>query len=218
MLSLFKKKAKTAPAAKAPADEEVVVFDSSEDEEVEYVYVDEDGNPVDAEGNPLDEEGNPILVEDEDSASDETAVETPAGSSTDAQAAESDAAERIEAAGVEASADEQADDEEVEYVYVDEDGNPVDAEGNPLPDRDAVVYVDEDGNEIDWESLSEEERAAFTVVDEEKAGEGKKTYDRVQHATDDLNAIAKEGVATARELKGVVDDLQGMFDFKNWGK
>ena len=195
-MRLFKKKASETPCAERRREEEVVVFDSSDDEDVEVVYVDEEGNPVDADGNPLDEEGNP-LVEEEPAPLEAAA----------------DAASQVE--GEEAGA---ADDEDVEVVYVDEDGNPVDADGNPLPAEDEVVYVDEEGNPVDWESLSEEERAAFDLVEVEEPSEGKKTYDRVQRTTEDLNAIAKEGIQTARELKGVVDDLQGMFDFKNWGK
>jgi hypothetical protein len=125
----------------------------------------------------------------------------------------------------EAEAEGAEEDEDVEVVYVDEDGNPVDEDGNPvdedgnpLPGEDDVVYVDEDGNPVDWDSLTEEERAELTVVEEEAPSEGKKTYDRVQRTTDDLNQIVKEGAETARELKSVVDDLQDMFDFKNWGK
>ena len=138
---------------------ETVLYE--EDEDVEIVYVDEDGNPVDADGNPLegedveiiyvdedgneispdesveyvyvDEDGNPVMGD----ADDEVVYVDEDGNYTDAQGrpvAFSD------------------DDEEVEVVYVDEDGNEVDhdEQGNPVEDEDVeIVYVDADGNPVD---------------------------------------------------------------------
>lgn len=80
-----------------------------------------------------------------------------------------------------------------------------DTVGGGLPDDGEWEYVYEDELEEGdvWEYLDEDEQDANPL-----------SYRNMQNATDDLNSIYREGVAVAREIKGAVDDIKGLFDLK----
>ncbi len=79
------------------------------------------------------------------------------------------------------------DGEEVEYLYVDEDGD----EGAELADGGA-------GDEDEFDLGITKEGVAET--------------------TKDMNAIYKDGIAVAAELKGAFDDIKGALDFSSFLK
>lgn len=170
------------------AEVEAALAELSEEEDVEYEYV-----YVDEDGNELTEEE----VAQPDDAS--------------AEPGEEDAVVEL-----------GDDDEEVEYVYVDEDGNEIPADQlndvdivEELGDEEQYVYVDEDGNEV---VLSEEELEGYEIVSDDDDSDNPLAYDKVQRATDDLNSIAREGIAMGKELKETVDDFKSLFDFKSMFK
>lgn len=95
-----------------------------------------------------------------------------------------------------------------------------------IDEDDIVSYlVDEDDNEIGFTMLDEEgnEVEYFYVEDDEDAADEDDdnefdlgiTKEGVAQATTDINAIYKDGVAVATELKGAFDDIKSAFDFKS---
>lgn len=96
---------------------------------------------------------------------------------------------------------EFSEDDIVSYL-VDEDDNEI-----------GFTLLDEDGNEIEYYYVEEDV--------EEDAGNGKEenpydlgiTKEGVARATNDMNAIYKDGIAVATELKGALDDIKSAFDF-----
>lgn len=96
---------------------------------------------------------------------------------------------------------EFSEDDIVSYL-VDEDDNEI-----------GFTLLDEDGNEIEYYYVEEDV--------EEDAGDGKEenpydlgiTKEGVAQATNDMNAIYKDGIAVATELKGALDDIKSAFDF-----
>ena len=142
------------------------------DEEPEQViYVDENGNPVDEQGNPVsyvDENGNPIVIELPKDDSEPAVIEVVQDNNTEEVLEEPVVEEEeviIEEAPVEEVVEEEvildASEELEEIIYVDEDGNPVDENGNP------IVYVDENGNPIDPLDASSNQEVVMEVIDED---------------------------------------------------
>ncbi len=95
-------------------------------------------------------------------------------------------------------------------VIVDEDDNEI-----------GFILLDEDGNEQEYyfvedDSLEDEDGDDGTTVirasDEEEFDLGI-TREGVAEATADMNAIYKDGVAIAAELKDAFDDITSGFDF-----
>ena len=85
-----------------------------------------------------------------------------------------------------------------------------------LDDDDIVRYIeDEDGEEAEYYYVEE---------DEEEAEEEDNPYDLgitkegVAEATNDMNAIYKDGIAVAAELKGAFDDIKSALDFTSFLK
>lgn len=115
------------------------------------------------------------------------------------------------------SATHEDTEQEVVYVYVDEDGNEIEVSDNDLEDYEVVEEYEEE-YEQDEEELEEgEERGGDSSA--KSAGEDNPlSYDNVQETTDNLNDIAREGVAAARELKETYDDIKGLFSIGNWLK
>lgn len=79
-----------------------------------------------------------------------------------------------------------------------------------LPSDDGeweYVYEDELEEGDEWEYLDEDEKESNPL-----------SYRNVQNATDDLNSIYRDGIAAAKEVKDVVDEIKGMFDIKGMFK
>ena len=95
-----------------------------------------------------------------------------------------------------------------------------------LSDDDIVRYLEdeqgrrigfvimEDGEEAEYLYVEddEDEQADSDVVDDGSLGI---TRDGVQQATDDMNAIFKDGVKMAAEFKGAFDDIKSALDFSS---
>ncbi|NHM14717.1 hypothetical protein [Xiamenia xianingshaonis] len=92
-------------------------------------------------------------------------------------------------------------------------------------ENDIVRYVhDEDGNDIGFVLIEDGQEVEYLYVDEDEddaadAGADDDEYDLgitregVAQATDDMNAIYREGVQTVAELKGAFDDIKSALDF-----
>ncbi len=108
------------------------------------------------------------------------------------------------------AADEADDDFEVLEIEFDE--------------ADIVRYVhDEDGNDIGFVLIEDGKEVEYLYVDEDEddatdAGADDEydlgiTREGVAQATNDMNAIYREGVQTVAELKGAFDDIKSALDF-----
>ena len=97
-----------------------------------------------------------------------------------------------------------------------------------LSDDDIVRYLEDDqGNRIGFVIMEDGEEAEYLYVeDDEDEGEDVGgevvddgslgiTRDGVQQATDDMNAIFKDGVKMAAEFKGAFDDIKSAVDFSS---
>ena len=95
-----------------------------------------------------------------------------------------------------------------------------------LSDDDIVRYLeDEDGNRIGFVIMEDGEEAEYLYVEDDEnedaggevADDGSLgiTRDGVQQATDDMNAIFKDGVKMAAEFKGAFDDIKSALDFSS---
>ena len=95
-----------------------------------------------------------------------------------------------------------------------------------LSDDDIVRYLeDEQGKRIGFVIMEDGEEAEYLYVeddedeqaDSEVADDGSLgiTRDGVQQATDDMNAIFKDGVKMAAEFKGAFDDIKSALDFSS---
>ncbi|MCI8468524.1 MAG: hypothetical protein HFJ75_03355 [Eggerthellaceae bacterium] len=134
----------------------------------------------------------------------------------------------------------EADDEAARALnnegYEIEDGNDLEAEVIEMEIEDGDVYayiVDEDDNEIGFILLDEdgnEQEYYFVEDDDEQDEDGDDgvtvirasdeeefdlgiTREGVAEATADMNAIYKDGVAVAAELKGAFDDISDSLSF-----
>ena len=96
-----------------------------------------------------------------------------------------------------------------------------------LDDDDIVRDIeDEDGDVIGFVLMEDGEEAEYYYVeeDEEEAEEEDNPYDLgitkegVAEATNDMNAIYKDGIAVAAELKGAFDDIKSALDFTSFLK
>ncbi len=87
------------------------------------------------------------------------------------------------------------DGEEVEYLLVDDDADDADDQG-VADDAASAAHRD------DSESVEVSEDGSLGI-----------TRDGVQQATDDMNAIFKDGVKVAAEMKGAFDDIKSALDF-----
>ena len=95
-----------------------------------------------------------------------------------------------------------------------------------LSDDDIVRYLeDEQGRRIGFVIMEDGEEAEYLYVedDEDEQADGDVvddgslgiTRDGVQQATDDMNAIFKDGVQMAAEFKGAFDDIKSALDFRS---
>lgn len=90
-----------------------------------------------------------------------------------------------------------------------------------LDDDDIVRYIeDEDGDRIGFVLLEDGEEVEYFYVEEDEDGAGEDdefdfgiTKEGVAEATNDMNAIYKDGIAVAAELKGAFDDIKEAFNF-----
>ena len=93
-----------------------------------------------------------------------------------------------------------------------------------LSDDDIVRYLeDEQGNRIGIMEDGEEAEYLYVEGDEDEQADSEVaddgslgiTRDGVQQATDDMNAIFKDGVKMAAEFKGAFDDIKSALDFSS---
>lgn len=82
------------------------------------------------------------------------------------------------------------------------------------------LYAEDDDDAQEAASDSDDEKSSDTSEAESSKGKSDDdiSYKAVQGATDDMNAIFKDGVAIANEFKGAFDDIKGALDFKSWLK
>ena len=130
--------------------------------------------------------------------------------------------------------DQETELEDVEGFQNDEEFDPSDDETRLFAvlheheaDDDIVRYIeDEDGDVIGFVLMEDGEEAEYYYVeeDEEEAEEEDNPYDLgitkegVAEATNDMNAIYKDGIAVAAELKGAFDDIKSALDFTSFLK
>lgn len=104
---------------------------------------------------------------------------------------------------------EFSEDDIVSYL-VDEDDNEI-----------GFTLLDEDGNEVEYYYMEEEGTNGADEGEEGEEGEEENPYDLgitregVAEATNDVNAIYKDGIAVAAELKGAFDDIKSALDFSS---
>lgn len=102
-----------------------------------------------------------------------------------------------------------------------------DAHGSETPDcadapngsvgDDAFEPSDSADDEGEWEYVYEdelEEGDVWEYVEEEGSELNPLSYENVQHATDDLNTVYREGMAAARDIKEAVDEMKDLLDIK----
>ncbi|OUO90445.1 hypothetical protein B5F40_06965 [Gordonibacter sp. An230] len=101
-----------------------------------------------------------------------------------------------------------------------------------LSDDDIVRYLeDEDGRVIGFVLVEDGEEVEYFYVEDDEGGEDESepdadgnefdfgiTKEGVAEATSDMNAIYKDGIAVATELKGAFDDIKNAFDFGSFLK
>lgn len=138
-----------------------------------------------------------VAEDEQDGAEAEDAAEEPA--EEEADAAEEDADEDLEVVELELS-----DDDIVRYLE-DEDGNRIGFVIMEDGEEAEYLYVEDDEDD-------EPEHDVYDVVDDGSLGI---TRDGVQQATDDMNAIFKDGVKMAAEFKGAFDDIKSALDFSS---
>ena len=120
---------------------------------------------------------------------------------------------------------EEIDDPEVEETFEDEyvaEEDEMDEDDEFFDDDDEEWEEDEDWDEEeewdeDWDEDDEDwdEDDEWEYDDDEEEDENPLAYKKVQRTTDDLNSIARDGVAVARELKEAYDDIKQLMDFKS---
>ena len=95
-----------------------------------------------------------------------------------------------------------------------------------LSDDDIVRYLEDDqGNRIGFVIMEDGEEAEYLYVEDDEDEQADSdvvddgslgiTRDGVQQATDDMNAIFKDGVKMAAEFKGAFDDIKSALDFSS---
>ena len=110
-----------------------------------------------------------------------------------------------------------------------------------LSEEDIVRYIeDEEGNQIGFVVLEDGKEIEYLFVGDDADDQGAAkdgapaaqntdsetgeaiddgslgiTRDGVQQATDDMNAIFKDGVKVAAEMKGAFDDIKSALDFSS---
>ena len=98
-----------------------------------------------------------------------------------------------------------------------------------LSDDDIVRYLEDDqGNRIGFVIMEDGEEAEYLYVEDDEDDEPEHdvydvvddgslgiTRDGVQQATDDMNAIFKDGVKMTAEFKGAFDDIKSALDFSS---
>ena len=97
------------------------------------------------------------------------------------------------------------DGKEVEYLYAEDDDDASDDSAAAPADDSAAVSS----------KAADEPVKDDLVVEEPTDGSLGITRDGVQQATDDMNAIFKDGVKVAAEMKGAFDDIKSALDFSS---
>ena len=198
-------------------DEELEVMEESGETDAEQI--DEETEVQDVEDD-VDEILGPDAQEDDLEHAPACFAPEPAAAAAGGPAAAGAAApapaEDADALNGEGYEVEDADDLEAEVIEMEiEDGDVyayiVDEDDNEI----GFILLDEDGNEQEYYFVEDDDEAdedgeeGVTVIrasDEEEFDLGI-TREGVAEATADMNAIYKDGVAVAAELKGALDDI-----------
>lgn len=175
-----------------------------QDDQVEDALDSLDDAEVDADAD-VDDDGFDVDAEDGDDDADD-----------DAEDAEDDDTEDITLIKPADDDDDDTDDDD-DYEIVELE----------LDEDDIVRYIeDEEGNRIGFVIMEDGEEAEYLYVDDEDVyGDDEEdefdfgiTKEGVAEATNDMNAIYKDGIAVAAELKGAFDDIKGALDFTSFLK
>ena len=151
----------------------------------------------------------------------EGADEVAAADAARGEAEADEATEADDAAGTPSCGEELSDDYELVELELSED--------------DIVRYLEDDeGNQIGFVVIEDGEECEYLYVEEDddeapeldrdpeavaaRDGSLGITRDGVQAATDDMNAIFKDGVKVAAEMKGAFDDIKSALDFSSFLK
>ncbi len=119
-----------------------------------------------------------------------------------------------EAADGQADSSTEAEDVEDEYELVEIE----------LDEDDVVRYLEDDeGTRIGFVLLEDGEEAEYYYVAEDEGARDDEeglgiTSEGVAQATDDMNAIYRDGIAVAAELKDAFADIKSVFDFSAFTK
>ncbi len=151
---------------------------------------------------------------------DAASLDADADAARDADAANADDAAEIVEDLADIGDDEvfeiEVDEDDIYAYIVDEDDNEI---GFILLDENGVeqeyYYVEDDKPEDDKpEDEKPEDEKTEDAKSEEKQGRfSKETYEVVEEATENINAIYKDGSEIASEFKGAVDDISSGFEF-----
>lgn len=94
-----------------------------------------------------------------------------------------------------------------------------------LDEEDIVRYLeDDDGKRIGFVLIEDGNESEYFYVEDDDDDEEDNEFDLgittegVARATSDVNAIYRDGVAVANELKGAFDDIKSAFDFSAFTK
>lgn len=130
-----------------------------------------------------------------------------------------DARDTAEAAEDEAEAEEDSA-EDVLLVEPSEEDDGYELVELELDEDDIVRYIeDDDGERIGFVLMEDGEETEYFYVVEDDEDEDDNEFDfgitkeGVAEVTGDMNAIYKDGIAVAAELKGAFDDIKGALDF-----
>lgn len=196
------------------------------DEDEAASLADDLGGQVDVvgKGAPYDDEGSIDAVDAEELGE---APDVAEGRLDDAD--EADVLEELEdgqTADARDTAEEAEDDaEDMLLVEPSEEDDGYELVELELDEEDIVRYIeDEDGERIGFVLMEDGEEAEYFYVAEDDEDEDDDEFDfgitkeGVAEVTGDMNAIYKDGIAVAAELKGAFDDIKSAFDFGSFLK
>jgi uncharacterized protein YrzB (UPF0473 family) len=189
------------------AEEEFEYFELEySEDDIAYYLVDEDGNEV---GFAVLEDGKEVEYFYADDDDVEYVV-------VDEEEGEGAGAAAVAAEGKgEGSADAAEPEEEVKHGYAYKLAMIAGHSANKA--RNKAEAKLEDVRDVAGKQAKKAQAAAKDVAKEVKGGAGDGGFaisrEEVAETTADLNELAKEGAATARELKEAYDDIMGSFSF-----
>lgn len=98
-------------------------------------------------------------------------------------------------------------DDDIQRYLEDEEGNEI-----------GFVLLDENGNEVEYFYVESDDDEGEGIGEEDDEFDLGISKEGVAQATGDVNAIYKDGIAVAGELKAAFDDIKDAFNFKSFLK